>query len=393
MRSAVNLVKSKVKKAGGGSYEYWVLRWYDVLGKYRGKTLGRADRISKRQAQKFQRAKVSELETNPGRRNVSRSKRLGGYLADYLKNRKTELRPGTFELHEISVRYLKAYFGETVPLEAIDRSQARAFKAALANGELAHINQRQRNLTASGVDLYIRNARKMFADAVDDDLILFNPFDRLGGSKPVSSPWKYQDLTTLGKLIEASPSDSWRLLLALCRLAGLRRGEALAARWVDIDWDKKLLHVRPYEGWAPKDSDPRKVPLRSELYGLMLACFEKAEPGSETIIPKGTVNARNISRDFKVICRRADVPTYSKPLHTLRKSCLTDWAGRYPQHVVTEWAGHADPKTTNEYYLKISEADYERAAGERDELLHKKLHKSAFLGKSSKVEESQVKGK
>ncbi len=35
----------------------------------------------------------------------------------------------------------------------------------------------------------------------------------------------------------------------------------------------------------------------------------------------------------------------------------------FPQHVVQEWAGHASAVTTGEYYLQVSEAEYEKAAG------------------------------
>ncbi len=54
--------------------------------------------------------------------------------------------------------------------------------------------------------------------------------------------------------------------------------------------------------------------------------------------------------------------SYHKPLHTLRKSCITDWAGQYPMHVVKEWAGHANIATTQQFYLKVQDSDYERAA-------------------------------
>lgn len=45
----------------------------------------------------------------------------------------------------------------------------------------------------------------------------------------------------------------------------------------------------------------------------------------------------NPCRDFKVLCRRAGVKAYSKPFHSLRKSCARDWAAKFPAHVVREW--------------------------------------------------------
>ncbi len=65
----------------------------------------------------------------------------------------------------------------------------------------------------------------------------------------------------------------------------------------------------------------------------------------------------------EVVCKRAKVTAYAKPFHALRKSCITDWAARFPAHVVKEWAGHADIRTTLKYYLKVSDGDHRKAAG------------------------------
>jgi len=75
---------------------------------------------------------------------------------------------------------------------------------------------------------------------------------------------------------------------------------------------------------------------------------------------------KNISRDFTVLCKKAGVQRYAKPFHTLRKTCLTAWAREYPQHVVQEWAGHSCSETTKDYYLQVSVAEYDRAAGKTD---------------------------
>ncbi len=36
----------------------------------------------------------------------------------------------------------------------------------------------------------------------------------------------------------------------------------------------------------------------------------------------------------------------------------------FPTHVVKEWAGHASIETTDEFYLKVSEAEYQAAASQ-----------------------------
>jgi hypothetical protein len=57
------------------------------------------------------------------------------------------------------------------------------------------------------------------------------------------------------------------------------------------------------------------------------------------------------------------VVRYAKPIYTLRKNCITDWAAVHPAHVVQAWAGHSDYRTTMRYYLKVSDGDFDRATG------------------------------
>ena len=53
---------------------------------------------------------------------------------------------------------------------------------------------------------------------------------------------------------------------------------------------------------------------------------------------------------------------YRDPLHTLRKSCINDWARRHPPQVVMDWAGHRSIKTTLTYYTQAEERDRQEAA-------------------------------
>ena len=72
------------------------------------------------------------------------------------------------------------------------------------------------------------DAKAIFNRAVDDDVLVINPFDRLRvrGPRP-DKCWHYVSVEELEKLLGACPSTGWKALIALCRLAGLRRGEAL----------------------------------------------------------------------------------------------------------------------------------------------------------------------
>ena len=132
MDVAVTLSK-QARKYNGRTYQYWYIRWYGSDGRRRGKSLGRTDRMSERQARKLCQQKEMELRASPGRRDVSRSPLLGEFVKRYLEGRRNELAAGTLELHERTGRYLVAHFGEARRLDGISRADARAFKTALGS--------------------------------------------------------------------------------------------------------------------------------------------------------------------------------------------------------------------------------------------------------------------
>lgn len=357
-REAVNLIKQTVKTKSG-NYTYWYLRWFGADGKFRGKSIGRIDKVSKRQAEKLKRQKENELAEHPGRRNANRACSLSNFLQQYLRARKSELAPTTLLLHEQTARYLVAYFGAERRIDQISRADARAFKTALADNRLMSISKTGREMGPATVDKHIRNARTIFNQAVNDDIVLFNPFNRLSKTAIVKRDWHYVTPEEYQLLMEAA-SQKMKLLIALCRLAALRRGEALALEWSDIDWANNRLQIIAKKTWQPKDKDSRKVPICPELQTLLLEAYNGAKTGQKQVIEG--ISIVNVWRDFNVLCRRAGVDQYSKAFHTLRKSCITDWAASYPAHVVKEWAGHSSLDTTDRYYLQISESEYERAA-------------------------------
>lgn len=361
-RRTVYLEKIRIKTPKK-VYEYWMLRWWGTDGKEHGTSIGRTNKMSRRQAEKVRQEKQLEFANHPSRRSVKRAPYLEDYLDSYYQARQSELAPGTLELHKLTGRYLVGFFGKSQRIDKITRSMARAFKTALAAGKLARVNKVRKvfakNMAASTVELNVRNACTMLKLAVEDDLIPFNPFDRLAKTVKVQKKWHYVTPDEFRRLADhAIPRLRW--LISLCRLAGLRLGEASALEWVDIDWERSRLTIIARQDWQPKDKDPRVIPICPELQAILLEAYESADDGRQLVIPK--TNQNNLWRDMQVLCKRATVQPYSKPLHTLRKSCLTDWAGRFPQHVVSEWGGHSDIQTTNEYYLQVPASEYDRCA-------------------------------
>lgn len=253
------------------------------------------------------------------------------------------------------------------------------------------MSKTSREMGSVTVDMHIRNSRTIFNHAVNDDIILFNPFDRLSKTVKAERAWHYVSGNEYEKLVDFAPNVNWQLLISLCRLAGLRRGEALNLEWSDVNWESNHIRIIAKEEWQPKDKKSRRVPICPELQKLLLEAYDRAKPRQKRIIEG--IAVVNLWRDFNVVRRRAGVDKYSKPFHTLRKSCITDWAASYPAHVVKAWAGHSSLETTDRYYLQVPEAEYERAATNKfwhktaqDRFNHfSKMHKSDTTSKSESI--------
>ena len=356
LKASLSRQKSKLKT-------YWTLRWFGSDGRHRGQTIGRADgpnSLSRRHAELRRLHKEQEINERPGRRDAS-SWTLSCLFDFYTTSKRSELALGTLRLYQQAAKYLFAYFGKERLIDHITKADARAFKTALANGDLMYVNKlRKTKPTPSTVDKHVRTVRSLFNFAKEDDFILDNPFNKLSKTIKIERAWHYVTKDEYQKLMTFAPNTNWRLLISLCRLAGLRRGEALDLEWSDIDWGEHRLQIIGSESWQPKDRESRIVPIFPELYKILLTAYDDADAGQKKVIEG--LCATNTWRDFQVLFRRAGVKPYSKPCHSLRKNAITDWASNFPAHVVKEWAGHSSLETTDRYYLQVSESEYTRAA-------------------------------
>jgi integrase len=363
-------VHLKTRKVKGHSYYY--LYWQDPNwepgpGKKhpaRRRSLGNTKHVSKRQAQVVR--SETEAAVNSNRMSAmtaGRGPRLSEFAEKFLIIQKSKLASGTLELYSQTIAYLLTFFQNDPPIGRISAQQAALFRAALADGKLKHITSRKLILSEASVDLNARNARAMFNKAIDLGLIADNPFRSVPQKVKGVKSWYYVSPSDFASMLEACPNLPWRLLLSLCRKAGLRSGEAMSLEFADIDFERHILTVIAKDDWQPKDKEPRRVPIEMDLFNLILEAHQSARDGQKKIIEG--ISHCNLNRDLKVICRRAGVEKYSKPFHTLRKNCITDWAAYWPAHVVKEWAGHADMETTNKHYLQVSESEYNRASNVR----------------------------
>jgi len=230
---------------------------------------------------------------------------------------------------------------------------ASNWRSSMASGKLS-----LKPMAEASVCIHARNAKTIFNNAVRDDLILFNPFDRLkGNAAEPDKNWKEISLEELDKLLDACPNISWKILVALCRLAGLRRGEAIALRWADVNWQEHHFAVI-----AEKTGRRRVVPIVPKLYRLLLEAFNQAEEGQKQVCP---VSRHGLWRNFNTYRKRAGLKRWKDAFKVLRRNCETDWAQKYPQYAVSAWLGH-NIQVSARHYLQVSQELYDKIASTKE---------------------------
>jgi integrase len=179
----------------------------------------------------------------------------------------------------------------------------------------------------------------------------------------------------------------FRVMLA----TGLRRGEALALHWSDVDLDAGLLRVRwtlarTSQGLqfdeSKTDKSRRTVPLpRSAIETLRAHRTRQLEEqrtaggawqehGLVCTTGIGTpLEPRNVLRRFEVLAERAGLRGVT--LHILRRSAASFLlaAGTHTE-VVQEHLGHSPYAITADIYGHVGPAQQREAADRLDQALH-----------------------
>ena len=192
-----------------------------------------------------------------------------------------------------------------------------------------------------------------------------NPTDavekpRGGGTDP---DIRYLDEAELEALLRAVPRDalgvSQRVLYLTAAMTGLRRGELLALRWLDIDWTAGVIRVRRSytrgEFGTPKSRrSSRAVPMADRLAGELDRHYKRSQFQADDDLvfchPElGTVlDPSKLRKRFVDAAARAGL----RPVrfHDLRHTFGTHMAAAgAPLRAIQEWMGHRSSQTTEIY--------------------------------------------
>jgi integrase len=250
--------------------------------------------------------------------------------------------------------HLEPFFGDR-PIDRIDPERVAAYlRRKLEVGYSSKTIQNQLNFLHG-----------IFAFAVRRGWVSANPVamvDRPKRNRSTRRRIRFLQPVELDKLIAAVPNDKLGTvevpLYVGAALTGLRQGELLALRWMDIDWLASRIRVAESlsrgEFDSPKSHEGRSVPMADRLARELERHFQcSAYRADDELVfchpETGSVlDPSKVRKRFKKALSRAGVREIT--FHELRHTFGTQMAAAgAPLRAIQEWMGHADAKTTEIY--------------------------------------------
>jgi integrase len=211
-----------------------------------------------------------------------------------------------------------------------------------------------------------------------------NPCKRIEKPKIVEdADVRFLDEAEVEALLRAVPDTEFgrvqRVLYLTAVMTGMRQGELLALRWIDVDWLSRRVrvrrnYVRGQFGTPKSRRGSRSIPLADRLGGELELLYQGSRwTRDEDLVFANPVTGRPLNgctllRSYQRALERAGVRQVR--FHDLRHTFGTRMATQgVPMRTLQEWMGHRDFGTTQIY------ADYAPSASEVD------LVNEAFGGK------------
>lgn len=279
------------------------------------------------------------------------------FAVGYIDSR-SDIKPGTRANLQRAITHMSELFPPEMPIGSFGPADGRAFRAAM--------------LAAGRAEMTVRRscgrARQIFAAAIDQGVILRNPFAgvpcAVTGNR---SRQAFIPAATIEKIIDGVPCPEWRLLIALARWGGLRiPSEALALKWADVDFEGRRFIVRSSKTEAHKDGGVRVVPMFPELAGRFLDCFEAAHELAEHVITRYRDSRTNLRTGLQRYIERAGFEPWPRLWQNLRASRATELADKFPGHVCAAWLGHTEA-VADAHYRQTTDAHFDRATATETE--------------------------
>ena len=156
---------------------------------------------------------------------------VGGLLDRWLAGVSGRLSRAGRMSYESSIRvHLRPRFGAT-PIDSLSAYQIRQFLSDL-------------QITTKTANNILTPLRQAYRHAFEEGLIEANPLDRVRSASVERRDPDPFTVAEIRAILEACTEPQHRALFQFAFATGLRTSELIALHWNDVDWDKRVVHVR-----------------------------------------------------------------------------------------------------------------------------------------------------
>lgn len=389
-----NITPRRDKNGNITSYTIRVYHGYDSTGKRlkpfttsykpdKDMTAKQAEKAAARFADEFENECLHFGEANS-------SMRLADFIPKYLETAKKTLSPATYEFYKLKIDSLIIPALGHLKLKDINPSHIQKFINQLAaapkekrSGEPVESGE---TLSPSTVRRYLTVLQSIFKQAVKLGLITDSPakVERLTLPKAQAPKIEIFTKQEAARMLEALESEDlqFQTLVQLAIFTGARRGELVALKFSDIDFEQRKITIeraaykikgQPLATKPPKDYETRTVTINESCCELLkLLKAEKIESaqrlgsqwsGGNWVFTQWNgemMNPMTPTKQFSKFLARNGLK--HRKFHSLRHTSATLllYAGVNIKQVQGR-LGHGDIETTNKYLHLIEEADVEAA--------------------------------
>jgi integrase len=241
----------------------WWISWTDAQGRRRYR---KTDAQNITQAKQIRAAELLRVEqarilghTPPGQDTFEE------VAARYLKHQKARISPRAYVREDGILRMYLARFN-SLRLAAIQKTDIQRY-----------VTDRAVETSAYSVRRELAVLKHIFNLAVEWEIIPVSPAARIKAPKLPAGRVRYLQPTELKALLEACP-DGLRQIVALAVSTGMRRGEVLGLRYLDVDLSNRRIMLP-----QTKNGDSRIVYLNNMAAMVLnsLPPTDKTEPGDK----------------------------------------------------------------------------------------------------------------
>jgi integrase len=255
------------------------------------------------------------------------------FIPKYLKHQKARLTAKAYQRSQgIVETHLRVAFGP-VRLADVRRGDIQRY-----------VTSRSAAVAPASVAKELNVLKHMLAVAVDQELIPANYAHGVRPPKPPAGRVRYLQPTEVQLLLAACPA--WLQPIVLLLLAtGMRRGELLGLRWLDVDRAGNRILLP-----QTKNGDGRTVYLNALACRVLDSLTRKDDARStDRVFPETKqISPENVSLRFLRACRRVKIADFR--LHDLRHTCASWMRMRGADiHVVALQLGHKDLRQAARY--------------------------------------------